>query len=262
MKESTALQPVSDHTTTTISVFSNQQAFEDAQRMAGLLTASDLVPAAFRGKQNLANAVIALEMAQRMGASPLAVMQNMYVVHGKPSWSAQFIAAAINSSGRFSPIRYQMTGEQNTDQRTCIAWATDQSGEKLEGPPVSIAMAKKEGWFGKNGSKWQTMPELMLRYRAVTFFGRLYAPEVLMGMRSTDEVIELPETEPGVFGSEPVTDINTRLRQEASNNGNIPSVRQMDEPEVQHDADCELPENDIPFEEVSQQDTSNFNDAF
>ena len=44
--------------------------------------------------------------------------------------------------------------------------------------------------MGKNGSKWQTMPELMLRYRAATFFGRLYAPDILMGMRSDVEVYD------------------------------------------------------------------------
>jgi hypothetical protein len=162
--------------------------FELAQRMATALSKSSLIPKEFQ--ENLPNCLIALEMSHRMGASPMMVMQNLYIVHGKPAWSSQFVIAAINSTGRFSPLRFQMEGEG--DKRVCIAWAIDlAAGERLEGPPVSIDMAKKEGWFQKNGSKWQTMPELMLRYRAATFFGRLYAPEILMGMREEGEIIDV-----------------------------------------------------------------------
>jgi hypothetical protein len=138
----------------------------------------------------MGSTLIALEISQRLGASPLMIMQNLNVIHGRPSWSSQFIIAALNSCGKFSPIRYEMTG--SGDSRTCTAWAIDLSAsERLEGPPVSIEMAKKEGWFQKNGSKWQTMPELMLRYRAAAFFGRLYAPDILMGMQSEEEVIDI-----------------------------------------------------------------------
>lgn len=50
-----------------------------------------------------------------------------------------------------------------------------------------MEMAVKEGWYGKNGSKWQTMLKQMLRHRAASFFGRVYAPELLMGLRSSEE---------------------------------------------------------------------------
>lgn len=174
------------------SIFSSMTAFTDGQRMANMLASSDLVPKQFQG--NIANTVIALEMAQRMGASPLAVMQSIYIVHGKPSWAATFIIACINSAGRFSPLKFAMAGAG--DKQTCVAWAYDlEDRERLEGPPVSIEMAKNEGWYQKNGSKWKTMPELMLRYRAATFFGRLYAPDVLMGMRSQDELDDIGPTQ-------------------------------------------------------------------
>jgi hypothetical protein len=178
----------------TQSAFSGQSAFENAQRMAKLLCSSPLVPKDYQGPANLGSAVIALEIAQRLNASPLMVMQNLYVIHGRPSWSSQFVISALNSCGRFSPLRFTMTGEGDT--RACVAWAYDLSDkEKLHGPEVSISMSKKEGWYQKNGSKWQTMPDLMLRYRAAAFFGRLYAPEILMGMKATEEVIDV-ESEP------------------------------------------------------------------
>jgi hypothetical protein len=171
---------------TPLSVFSNAANFDLAQRMARALASSNLVPDNYR--DNIPNAMIALEMANRIGASPLAVMQNMNVIHGRPSWSSAFIIAALNSCGRFAPIRFEVTGQG--DDRSCLAWTTDDSGERLEGPPVSIRMAKDEGWFGKAGSKWKTMPDLMLRYRAAAFFGRLYAPDVLMGMHTQEEILD------------------------------------------------------------------------
>jgi hypothetical protein len=172
-----------------ITAFSNAASFESAQRMALALVSSNIVPEQYRGKDNIGNAIVALEMAQRIGASPLAVMQNLNIIHGRPSWSSTFIIAALNSCGRFAPVRFEVTGEG--DDRSCIAWTTDKTGERLEGPPASIAMAKAEGWFTKNGSKWKTMPELMLRYRAAAFFGRLYAPDVLNGMHATEEVEDI-----------------------------------------------------------------------
>ena len=169
----------------TVSAFSNSSTFEVAQRMAKALSSTDLVPTAYKG--NVANCLLALEIAQRTGASPMAVMQNLHIVQGRPTWSASFIIAAMNSCGRFDPLKFKVEGEG--DARQCIAYTTDRaSGDLLESPPVSIAMAKKEGWYGKAGSKWQTMPDLMLRYRAAAFFGRLYAPDILMGMHADDEI--------------------------------------------------------------------------
>ncbi len=165
-------------------------AFAHIQRVAKLFSASTLVPETFRN--NTADCTIALEMAHRMGANPMAVMQNLYIVHGRPGWSAQFIIACLNQCGKFTPLRFKIEGDG--DARTCIAWAVELgTEERLEGPPVSIKMAKDEGWHGKNGSKWKTMPDLMLRYRAATFFGRLYAPDLLMGMQTAEELNDVRE---------------------------------------------------------------------
>jgi hypothetical protein len=121
------------------------------------------------------------------------VMQNLNIIQGRPSWSSQFIIAALNSCKRFSPLRFTMSGEG--DEYGCTAWATDSTGEKLEGPKVSWKMAKEEGWATKGGSKWKTMPELMFRYRAAAFFGRLYAPDVLMGMGDVGEAEDIAANE-------------------------------------------------------------------
>lgn len=192
-------------------IFMNIQAFEAAQRMIRPLSESDLVPVTFQKRP--ANCLIALETAQRIGASPMMVMQNLYIVHGKPAWSSTFLIACINASRKFTPLRYRMTGEKGTDGYGCIAWAIDRDGEKLESPEVTIGMAKAEGWYGKTGSKWKTMPELMLRYRAATFFARTYVPELTMGIQTQDEIIDVT---PVSAESVPVTSKFEKRKKEAS----------------------------------------------
>jgi hypothetical protein len=173
-----------------LSIFSSDS-FAHSQRIAQMLSTSELVPKSYQG--NVANTLVAMEMANRMGESPLAVMQNMNVIHGKPSWSSTFIIALINSSGRFTPLRFKYEGEG--DNLSCKAVSKDSSGETIEGPPCSIGMAKKQGWYAKAGSKWPDMPDLMLSYRAAAFFGRLYAPDLMMGMRTEDEVLDIGHVE-------------------------------------------------------------------
>lgn len=169
------------------------QGFDHAQRVAKMLSSSSLIPEQYRG--NIQNTMIALEMANRIGASPLMVMQNLYIVHGRPSWSSSFIIAALNSCRKFSPLRFEISGDG--DEFGCRAWAYDltNNNERIEGPKVTMKMAKSEGWVDKNGSKWKTMPELMMRYRAAAFFGRLYAPEIMMGMQTAEEVIDITPQE-------------------------------------------------------------------
>lgn len=177
--------------------------FETAQRQAKALSASDLVPAQYKG--NVANTLVALEIANRIGASPLMVMQNLHIIHGRPSWSSTFVIAAINGSGKFTALRF--VGDLNKGIK---AVATEKAtGEPIEGPLVTMEMAKAEGWLNKAGSKWQTMPELMMRYRAAAFFGRLYAPEITMGMHSAEEVIDITTQQ-----AEVVDHINAKISAE------------------------------------------------
>lgn len=167
--------------------------FELAQRAAKLLASSTLVPKEYQG--HLANCVVALNMAQRIGADPLQVMQNLYVVHGRPGWSAQFLIATFNQSGKFSALRYEWQGTEGKDDWACRAYAVEKAtGETLKGAWVSIALAKKEGWYSKTGSKWQSMPQQMLMYRAASWFVRAYAPELAMGLQTVDEVRDVYDT--------------------------------------------------------------------
>ena len=178
-------------TTSNSSIFSTMKAFEDGQRIAKALSSADLVPSTY--KNNVPNTMIALEMANRIGVSPFMVMQNLDIIKGKPSWSSSFIISALNSCGRFKPLRFEFEGEDNqSDDYGCRAVTFDtDTGEKIVGPKVDWKMVKAEGWLSKPGSKWKTMPELMFHYRSASFFGRLYAPDILKGMQSMDEIIDV-----------------------------------------------------------------------
>lgn len=171
----------------------NASAFEVAQRMARALCSSTVVPAAYQG--NIANVMVAMEYANRLGASVLAVMQNLDVIHGRPSLRATFLIGTVNACGRFSPIRFRFVGTEGKDDWGCRAVAKDlQSGEECVGPLITIALAKKEKWYDKSGSKWQSIPELMLMYRAAAWWTRVYSPELSLGLHTTDEIedIEVP----------------------------------------------------------------------
>ncbi len=178
----------------------NLEGFELAQRCAKLLASSTLVPKEYQG--NLSNCVIALNMAQRIGADPLQVMQNLVIVHGRPTWSSQFLIATVNTSGRFSALRFEFFGEQGTDTWGCRAWAVERAtNEKLVGADITIAIAKAEGWYGKNGSKWKTMPQQMLMYRAGSWWTRAFAPELSMGLQTADEVGDVYDAQQDAGGS-------------------------------------------------------------
>lgn len=170
-----------------INYFATKDSFEHIQRVATMFSKSDMIPK--RYINNVGNCIIAIEMATRMNANILMVMQNLDVIQGKPGWSSVFLIATLNSCGKFSPLRYEDSTENGG---SCRAWAIDKiNNEKVYGAWVSMDMAKAEGWIDKNGSKWKTMPELMRRYRAASFFTKQFAPEVSMGLQTTEEIIDI-----------------------------------------------------------------------
>ena len=182
---------VQSETTPTISVFSDVDNFKNALFMAEKIAKSDIIPASFKGKPE--NCLVALEMSNRMKMPVMQIFQNLYVIQGRPCWSSSFIIACINRCGKYTDLQF----EYNAEGKYCFAWAISrETGERIEGPKVSMKMAEAEGWLAKNGSKWKTMPDLMLRYRAAAFFGRVNCPDIINGMLTDDEAKEIREVKP------------------------------------------------------------------
>lgn len=195
-----------------ISIFSDAEKWNLATKMATSLAQSTIVPKDFQNNAN--NTLIAIELANRLQTSPLAIMQNLYVVYGRPSWSAQYIIAMINGSGKYDmELQYDEKTDKDGKPFSCQCW-TERHGRKVTGPIVDMDMAKAEDWLGKNGSKWKTMPQMMLRYRAASFFGRMNCPELTMGIYTKEEVVEIGPAEYSV------QDVDDRVRVEIGANAN------------------------------------------
>lgn len=175
------------------SIFLDANAFEFAQRVANVFAKSTMVPDHF--KNNIGNCLIALNYAARINADPFMVLQNLYVVHGRPGIEGKLVIALVNQSGRFEPLEFE------EDDDGCLAFAKEKrSGKVLKGPKVTWAMVKAEGWLSKSGSKWQTMAPIMFRYRSATYFARTFCPEVLLGMATKDELEDYITLQPAKNG--------------------------------------------------------------
>lgn len=274
---------------TRVDMFS-MQGFALAQRVATAFASSTAVPAAFRShvlkktpsgevwEENpsaLGNCLIAIEMAQAVGMSVIAVMQNADMIEGKLRWSAKFVIAAVNASRRFTPLRFELRNlgpikakykekqgwnnqlkrydmidrEVALENRECIAWALpygfripdgvrtlEQARAAglpvIESVPVSMKMSVEEGWYAKSGSKWQTMPDLMLQYRAGTFFGNIHAPDIVMGMgRTAEEERDVVDLYPQTDGSYS-TNLEELKTQALSATSQAAPVQKQAEPET------------------------------
>lgn len=206
-----------------LGIFGTSDNFIMAMQMAKALASSTIVPQTFQ--KNDANCLIAIEQAQRLQVSPLMVMQNLYVIQGRPSWSSKFLIAAINNSGKFDmELQFDETKDKDGKPFSCTAW-TMKNGRRVEGMTVDMEMAKSEGWLGKNGSKWKTMPQLMLRYRAASFFSSLNCPELTMGLYTREEMQD------NDFKEYPMEDMQEQVQREIAENANSVDFSEViDEP--------------------------------
>jgi hypothetical protein len=231
-----------------IDAFASEGNFAAAQRMAKGLASSSLVPEAYRN--NIPNVLIAMELSTRIGASVVAVMQNLDIIHGRPSWRASFLIATVNASGRFTPLRFRWEGKSGTPGWGCRAVAKDrESSEECIGSLITMQLATAEGWTTKNGSKWKTMPEQMLMYRAAAFWTRVYAPEKTLGMHTTDEIDDTFGGERVIQDAEVVTQtvspevVRAALEKAEAQSSSVPSTVPIEAvtenaPETKHASNC------------------------
>ena len=199
--------------------FATTENFKEIFDIGKMFASSTLVPQAYQGKPM--DCTIAVDMANRIGVTPMFVMQNLYVVKGKPSWSGQACMSMIKAAPGYKNVRPVYFGEPNTDSWGCYVRAEDRNtGEIINGAKVTIQMAKDEGWYSKKDkygnetSKWQTMPELMLAYRASAFFAKVYIPNALMGAYVEGEVEDISKLA-RTATDEPLLSVPESVKQEA-----------------------------------------------
>ncbi len=194
----TALAPMAPPAGGVLTAFSS---LPQMLQVADMLASSPLVPKHFANNQG--SVLIALNMAQRLGTDPFMVMQNIYVVHGSPSMSGQFAIALLQQSKRYRRIEFKYCNGKNYEGGMFVrGWrADDPKGEAYDdGTPITMELARKEGWT--SNSKWSNMTEQMMRYRSASWFARVFTPDELMGMRTSDEVEDITLAEKAKLADE------------------------------------------------------------
>lgn len=182
------------------SPFASRDSFELAQRMATMLSTASIIPDTYRAEyldkdgkwvQNpdaVGNCFIALELANRLKLSPLLIMQNVDMIHGRPGMRGVLLIALINGSGEFADLEFECN-ELDGDEYGWRAVSTKLStGVTKFGTWITWKMVKAEGWSGKKGSKWMTMADQMFCYRAASFWSRLHAPHITLGIGTSEEL--------------------------------------------------------------------------
>ena len=200
------------------------KSFELEQRRAGALAKSAFFPDTL--KNDIASAVIVYDLANRMNISVMEVAQSIYIIYGRPSFSTSFLVARLNQSGM---IRGPLKTIISDDLQTCKCSAIDaETGEENIGMSVTMKIAKAEGWIDKKGSKWVTMPELMLRKRAQSFFIKEFYPQVMFGLQTSEEVGDIGKvTTVEAIPSAPQIDLNAMMQTKVT-----PKVEPIKEAEV------------------------------
>ena len=217
-----------------LGAFANSEQFQMAKQAAEMLASSSMVPAAYQN--NPGSCFIALNTALRLRMDPLMIMQNLYVVQNRPSWSGQFAIALVNICPKFSATWFEYRNEEDFQKggRMCAQLKT---GQNVYGTWITPEMVKAEGW----GKKWQTMPEQMYKYRAAAFFARTECPEALLGLSVEGEAEDMagksqPDIKPPLFKSREMPKGDVVEAEKVAD-----SPRQLGDAEVPGKGDVEVP---------------------
>lgn len=150
----------------------------------------DFLPKLFR--ENPANCLVAIKLAELTGMEVLAVTQSLSQVNGKWRFDGKFCTALVNNSKRFKGnLRFRYSGTLENKDRSCTAWAVEaDTGEILE-CTVDSDMVRRFGWESQGLKMWVKMPDQMFAYRAASMFVDRYAPELKMGMGTVEDEIDI-----------------------------------------------------------------------
>jgi len=172
---------------------------EEGWRLAQFIAMSDLVPKGYKGRP--ADVLVAIQYGMEVGLPPMAALHSIYVTNGRPSlWGDGFLAVIMAAPSYKDHDEYYMVdGERREfllgadltkDDTTAVTTFWRKDSERPRTATFSIAKAKKAGLWTKAGP-WQDYPDRMLKYRARGFAGHDAFPDVLRGIRTAEEVIDM-----------------------------------------------------------------------
>jgi hypothetical protein len=160
--------------------------FDEAWRMACAIAKSDLAPKDYKDKPE--NAFIAMQMGAEVGLPPMAALQNIAVINGRPSIWGDSALAIVMVHPAFESINeyYEGTGDNKTG--VC---EIKRRGHALHTVKFSVADAKTAGLWKKAGP-WTNYPDRMLQMRPRGFALRDKFPDALRGLSIAEEAMDIP----------------------------------------------------------------------
>jgi hypothetical protein len=159
------------------------RSFEQLEAFCQKITRSGLVPAAYRGKPD--DAMVAIMHGAEHGVSPLAALQHIALVNGKPSFYGDALPGIALGKGYITDLDTKWTGTEGTDEWTAVCTVTKANGKTLS-RSFSVAEAKKAGLWTKSGP-WSQYPKRMLGWRAIGYAVRDAAPSAMLGYTVEEE---------------------------------------------------------------------------
>ena len=165
--------------------------FEQAERFAEKIASSALCPAAFKGKPG--DVFIAMQLGAEVGLSPMAAIQNISVINGRPSIWGDALLAIVRSHKHCLGVREWPEGSILDGTLKWFCGMT-RKGQPEEIRSFSIDQAKKAGLWNKAGT-WTNYPERMLQMRARGFCARDVFPDALRGLQCAEEVQDYIEVQ-------------------------------------------------------------------
>lgn len=162
---------------------------EDAYRFSKYVCASGWAP---KGMDKPEAVLIALQHAAELGLPPLAGLQNIAVINGKPGIYGDAALAIVRNSGLLDPKSYSETevGTPGKDDFGIKITAARVDGN-AQSETFTVADAKTAGLWAKQGP-WSQYPKRMLKFRARGFLLRDLFGDVLKGLRTVEELHDMP----------------------------------------------------------------------
>ena len=146
--------------------------------IAEALAPSDIIPASYQGKP--ANIVVAMEFGQSMGLSPAESLYRINVIKGKPTMSAELVAAQVRKAGH----KLRISKDVAHNSVTCTIVRADDPDHPFT-VTRDATWAKQMGLTSKDN--YQKQPLTMLTWRAITACAREACPEALFGAGYTPD---------------------------------------------------------------------------
>jgi hypothetical protein len=159
---------------------------DEAVNLSGILSQSSIVPASYKGKKE--DILVAIIMGSELGFSPIASLQNIATINGKPSiYGDAMLALVKNSPLCEDVIETTFKGEKPEDSGAVCT--VKRKGMEPVSVTFTVGDAIRAGLWKKAGP-WTQYPKRMLQMRARSFALRDAFPDVLRGLVATEELMD------------------------------------------------------------------------